>query len=973
MNVDSLRRRLEREADAEVRFDAVSRALYSTDASVYQIQPTAVVLPRTREALISVARICAAERVPMTMRGGGTSQAGQAIGAGVVIDTSKFLNRVLEVDVARRRARVEPGVVLDELNAQLRPHGLRFAPDVSTASRATVGGMMANNSSGARSVLYGKTIDHVLEQQVLLSDGTIAHFRPVSGPELVHLTEAQTLEGECYRAVQRLASAHAAEIERRYPKVLRRVAGYNLDEFVAPDKPVNLAKMIVGSEGTLGIVLEATINLVPLPAAKSVLAIQFDELLDALEATPLILRHRPSAIEVMDSFILDHTKQSSALHAVRSSFIVGDPGALLCVEFYGDHAADLPPRMVAVEQELRGRALGNRFFHATDAAAQARIWSLREAALGLSMAMKDDAKSLSFVEDTAVPPERLRDYIDRFLAIVRRHHTVAGVYAHASVGCLHVRPVVNLKTEDGVARFQAIANDIADLVLEFGGALSGEHGDGLVRSAFMEKMFGAELYSAFRTIKQTFDPHGLLNPGKIVDAPPITANLRFGAGYVTPIPATFFDYGDYGGFGGAVEMCSGVGACRKKLEGTMCPSYMATREEAHSTRGRANVLRLAMTGRLGEAGLGDEGVYKVLDLCLECRACKSECPVGVDMARYKSEFLADYWRRHGTPLQATMLGNARKLAVWGSRFAPLSNWVMNSAPARRILERTAGIDRRRALPQFERRTLEAQAPQAGPQTDAILFADTFTNHYDPEIGVAAVEVLDAAGVKAGVMSHGCCGRPQISKGLLAEARRLASENTQALYPVAAAGKPILFCEPSCLSAVREDGPALLRGEERRRAEVVARASRSVEEFLLTSVDRLRLRQGPSEILLHGHCHQKSMGLLAPARALLSRIPGTAVVDLDAGCCGMAGSFGYAQEHFEVSRAIGERKLLPAVRNRKPGSVVAAAGTSCRHQVRDFTGVKAVHPVVLLKSLLEQGAVAPADGAGTAEGRSLLEP
>jgi Fe-S oxidoreductase len=531
-----------------------------------------------------------------------------------------------------------------------------------------------------------------------------------------------------------------------------------------------------------------------------------------------------------------------------------------------------------------------------------------------------------------------------------------------------------MKTADGVARFEAIANDISDLVLEFGGALSGEHGDGLVRSAFMEKMFGAELYSAFRAIKKTFDPHGLLNPGKIVDAPPITANLRYGAGYATPVPATFFDYGDYGGFGGAVEMCSGVGACRKKLEGTMCPSYMATREEAHSTRGRANVLRLAMTGRLGEAGLGDEGVYDVLDLCLECRACKSECPIGVDMARYKSEFLADYWRRHGTPLSATMLGNARQLAVWGSRFAPLSNGVMNSAPARQVLERTAGIDRRRALPQFERLTLQSLAPQAGPDADAILFADTFTNHYDPEIGVAALEVLGAAGVKAGVMSHGCCGRPQISKGLLADARRLAAANTRALYPVAAAGKPILFCEPSCLSAVREDAPALLRNDERRQAQVVADASRLVEEFLLTSVDRLPLRQGPSEILLHGHCHQKSMGLLAPARALLSRIPGAVVVDLDAGCCGMAGSFGYAQEHFEVSQAIGERKLLPAVRNRKPGAVVAAAGTSCRHQVRDFAGVSAVHPVVLLHSLLEPGAaVADAHAAGTAESRSVLEP
>ena len=955
VDAGALERAIREHTTAEARFDAVSRALYATDASVYKLRPLGVVLPRTREDVVAIVRICAKAGCPLTLRGGGTSQCGQAIGTGLVVDTSKYLNALLELNVAERWARVEPGIVLDELNAQLRPHGLRFAPDVSTASRATVGGMMANNSSGARSVYYGKTIDHVLEQDVVLSDGSVTRFGPLSPEALEAACAGDSLEARCYRTVRDLARTHADEVERRYPKVLRRVMGYNLDEFTRGDRPFNLAKLLVGSEGTLGVVLAARINLVPLPKAKAVLAIQFTELLDALGAAPLILRHGPSAVEVMDGFILDYTRQSAALTAMRDSFIEGNPGALLCVEFYADDAAELPPRLQALEADLRAHGCGYRYVHALDLPTQARVWGLREAALGLSMAMKDDAKSLSFVEDTAVPPERLRDYIDRFLTIVRGHGTTAGVYAHASVGCLHVRPVVNLKTEDGVRKFEALATDVADLVLEFGGALSGEHGDGLVRSPFMRKMFGPVIYDAFRTIKQTFDPAGLLNPGKIVDAGPMTANLRFGAGYVTPRPDTVFDYSEYGGFGGAVEMCSGVGACRKTLEGTMCPSYMATHDEQHTTRGRANVLRLAMAGRMGESGLDDRGVYDTLDLCLECRACKAECPVGVDMARYKSEFLFGYWQRHGTSLEARALGNARSLARLGSAFAPLSNAVAGSAVGRAMTEHLLGIDRRRRLPLFQRRTLERRVSRrAGATSGPLLFVDTFTNYYDPEIGEAALEVLAAGGAAATLARNGCCGRPQISKGLLDDARRLAKANADRLYDDAAAGRPIVFCEPSCLSAVREDAPALLRGEARRKAEVVASASVLFEDYVARLSVPLPLVAGPAQVLLHGHCHQRSMGLVPPARTLLARIPGVTVVDAEAGCCGMAGSFGYGRDHYEVSKAIGERRLFPAVRARDANTVVVAAGTSCRHQIHDFTGAEAVHPAVLLRSLLPQG-------------------
>lgn len=936
----ALKAELERAISGEVRFDPISRALYSTDASVYQIQPVGVAIPKTRGDILRILEICARFRCPITMRGGGTSQAGQAIGEGLQVDISKYYNRLLEVNAEERWARVEPGIVLDELNAQLAPLKLRFAPDISTASRATIGGMMANNSAGARSVIYGKTIDHVLEQTVALSDGSVVTFRDMARDEV---PKGETLEARLYSTVLGLASRHGEEIDKRFPKVLRRVGGYNLDEFADPSKPVNLSKIMVGSEGTLGVVLEAKLKLVPLPNAKAVMVVTFADLLESLAAPTVILRHNPSAIEVMDKSILDHTRQNLGLDNIRKEFIAGDPAATLCVEFYADRAEELPPRLKALEDDLRARGIGQAYRSETDLAQQARIWSLREAALGLSMAMKGDAKSISFVEDTAVAPERLSQFIGRFMDLLRGHGTTAGLYAHASVGCLHVRPVVNLKTEAGVAQFEAIANDVAKLVLEFGGALSGEHGDGLVRGPFMKQMFGETLYEAFRELKQVADPLGIFNPGKIVDSPPMTSNLRYGTKYQAPARETHFDFVTFGGFSGAVEMCSGVGACRKKLAGTMCPSYMATRDEAHTTRGRANVLRLAMSGQLGEAGLTDKGVYDVLDLCLECRACKAECPVGVDVAAFKSEFLAAYWEKHGTPIQAKVLGHVREMAEWGSKFAPISNWA--SFPSRWMFKRPA--------PAWKRQTFEkwskGRAAAAG-KPSAVLFNDTFLNYYHPEVGVAAVEVLERAGCRVEVVNPGCCGRPLISKGLLKEARARAEQMTNGLYPLAQRGEKILFLEPSCLSALKEDIPSLLRGEQQALARDVAAACMLFEEFA-AKLD-LPLREGPSKILLHGHCHQKSLGLLPATAALLNRIPGAKVVDLDAGCCGMAGSFGYSREHYEVSVAIANRKLLPAVREMKSGEVLVAPGTSCRQQVKDLSGAKALHPAVLVRDLLK---------------------
>ena len=958
---EGLRHELEASLTGEVRFDSITRALYSTDASVYQIEPTGVVIVRNRDDVLRTIDIARRHGISITARGGGTSQAGQAIGPGLQLDVGKHFNRVLEVNVAERWARVEPGIVLDELNAHLLPHRLRFAPDISTANRATVGGMISNNSSGARSVLYGKTIDHVLDLHVALSDGSLVHLRPLESDALDEVSQTNTLEGRCYRLLRRLGRQHAAAVERHYPKILRRVGGYNLDRFTNPKFPFNLAHLIVGSEGTLGLVVEARVNLVPLPAAKAVLTIEFDHLLDALDATPAILEHKPSAVEVMDRFILDHAKENPEFDQLRRSVLQTNatPGALLCVELYADDATDLPDRLDAIEKDVAARGYGARISQALDPAAQARIWRLRQSSLGLSMAMKGDAKSISFVEDTAVAPERLRDYIERFLEIVRRHGSSTGVYAHASVGCLHVRPVVNLKTKAGVKQFEAIANDIADLVLEFGGALSGEHGDGLVRGPFIERMFGSELYAAFKTIKQTFDPDGLFNPGKIVGAPPLTANLRYGSDYRTPDPPTFFDYEEHGGLGRAVEMCSGVGACRKTLDGTMCPSYMATRDEAHSTRGRANALRQAMTGQLGPNGLSDEGVYQTLDLCLECRACKAECPVGVDMARFKSEFLAAYHERHGIPLRARLLGHIHELSAVVSPFAALINPWLKQPWLRALNEHLLGLDRRRALPRWATRTLATrwrERPQRSDRSAVVLFNDTFTNYYHPEIGLAAATLCDRAGTGITLGPNVCCGRPLISQGLLAEARRRGTDTVTRLHSFAA-GRRIIVLEPSCLSALRDDLPALLRGRAQEQAREVADACQLFEQWLETELTNgsmtLRFRPGPRRLLLHGHCHQKSLGLVPPARALLSRVPDAEVVDLDAGCCGMAGSFGYATDHFEVSQRIGERRLLPAARALGPDERLVAAGVSCRHQVHDLAGVSVQHPAELLATLVEE--------------------
>jgi FAD/FMN-containing dehydrogenase len=840
--------------EGEVRFDPLTRGMYSTDASVYQIIPAGVVIPRKADDVIRTVALCREHGVSVTARGGGTSQCGQCIGPGVQLDFSKYMRRVLDLDEPNRTVTVEPGIILAELNQELQPHGLHLPLDLSTASRATIGGMVANNSSGTRSIIYGSTIDYVEELKVLLADGSVVTTGPLDPPGLERKCQQDDLEGSCYRGIRDLAREYASEIRNRFPKIKRRVGGYNLDRFLPSNDPFDLSRLFVGSEGTLGLVLEAKLRLVEPPKAKVLAVAQFSQLRDAMVATPVILRHGPSAVELMDRNLLDMTQGKTEFEPL-SDFIVGNPGAILIVEFMADTVDALPSRMDGLQAELEKEGLTTELHRAMDSSAQARIWKLRQAGLGLSLAERGDTKAISFVEDTAVAPDQLPEYIDRFQEILDRHDTKAIFYAHASVGLLHIRPAINMKTAGGIERFQGIAREVSELVLEFGGALSAEHGDGLVRSPFQERMFGKTLYRAFCQLKRTFDEEGVFNPGKIVNASPLTDALKYGTKYHTNTLDTVFDFSDFQGIAGAAEQCGGVGACRKIVAGTMCPSYMATRDEADCTRGRANALRLAISGQLGPAGFPQPDLYPILDLCLECKACKSECPTGVDMARLKSEFLHQYQKEHGTPLRTRIMASAESAAAWGSRLAPGSNWALRSPLARWLNDGLLGIDRRRAVPAAVRQTfmgwwgaeiLERHREGPGPEPAfesspagpiprghgrrVALFADTFTNNYEPMHGIAAVRFAERLGIRVEVPPRVCCGRPKISKGILESARAQADATARVLGPVARAGVPIVFCEPGCFSAVRDDHPFLLRGESKELAEEVAAACLTFEEW-----------------------------------------------------------------------------------------------------------------------------------------------
>ncbi len=940
--------------------DRTSCLLYSTDASLYQIVPIGVVIPLHEEDVQRVIRIAAARSVPVLPRGSGTSLAGQTVGAAVVLDFTRYMNRIEEVHVGQRWARVQPGVILDQLNAHLRPHGLMFGPDVATSNRASIGGMMGNNSCGSHSIRYGRTVDHVLAQRAVLSDGSLAWFYELSPEQWEERQQSDTLEGRIYREVRRICGEHALEIHRRFPRIMRRSGGYNLDEIVRHQR-LNLARILVGSEGTLATVTEATLNLVPRPPHSALIVSHFTDLIEALEAAPLILEHEPAAVELVDRMILELTRDNRELARARS-FLRGNPEAILVTELTGETPLELAGRVRALTARLERVGYGNVVLD--QAAEQQHVWKVRNAGLGLLQGKKGDTKPVGFVEDTAVAPQHLADYIREFRSLLSEYELDACYYAHASVGCLHVRPLLNLKLPADVRRMREITGRVAELVLKYGGALSAEHGDGLVRSEWMKTMFGPEVYQAFRDVKRAWDPHGIMNPGKIVEAPKMTENLRFADGYQTFPVETHFDFSTDGGFARHVELCTGVGACRKRADGAMCPSFRATQDEEHSTRGRANMLRAVLSGQAGHGTLGDPDLFRVLELCLECKSCKSECPSNVDMAKLKYEFLAHYHDEHGAPLQAHLFANAALLGRLSTPAAPLVNALLRSSLGRAATARVLGIDPRRPLPPFAHQTFtrwfrrHRPARTAGRNGTVALLADTFTNYHEPEIGKAAVRVLEAFGYAVMVPEWRCCGRPLISKGFLREAKALAIENVPQLVRLVDSGIPCLGLEPSCLVTLKDEYREFRLGPE---ADRLARGSWLVEEFLAERHAKdsdLPFRTTTKRARFHPHCHHRAV--LGTRRTLdaLRLVPGLVVEELPAGCCGMAGSFGF--EHYDLSMEIGELGLLPAVRKVGSDDWIVANGTSCRQQLLDGARRSALHPIqVLAESLLTTNGISRA--------------
>jgi len=949
---------LRRVIAGEVRFDSYSKALYSTDASMYQIEPIGVVIPRHMDDVVATVDIARRHQVPVLPRGGGTSLAGQTVGHAVVLDFSKYLHGILEVNTDEGWVRLQPGVIQDELNAHVRPMGFLFGPDTSTSNRATIGGMIGNNSAGSHSIAYGKTIDHVLELSVVLADASTTVFKALDKAAFEAKLHGGRLEHHIYREVRRIVEANRDEIQRRYPTIQRRVSGYNLDAFVR-NGDVNLAKLVVGSEGTLAVVTEAKMRLVPRPKALAVVVVHFADLIASTEASEEILACDPYAIELIDRMIIHLTRGAGELGRLMT-FIEGDPEALLLSEFRGDTPEEAQAKAEQMIARLQAKGLGYAYVRAYTAAEQARVWRVRKAGLGLLMRVEGDRKPLAFVEDTAVDPLKLPEFLQRFKQIIEAHGTSAGYYGHTSVGCLHIRPLINLKDADEIDVMTRITKEISDLVLEFNGAMSGEHGDGLARSHLNKKLFGPQLYNAFQDVKRAFDPLNIMNPGKIVDAPPMTEHLRYTPSYQAIELKTHFSFEKEGGFARAVERCTGVGECRKKLDGTMCPSYMATLEEEHSTRGRANALRAALSGRLPEEELTSHRMYEVLDLCLECKGCKAECPINVDMAKLKYEFLAHYYAAHGTPLRARLFANIERLNWVGSAFAPLSTTLVNLGVTRWLMEKVTGIDRRRSLPPFARPTFDTwfrkRRSEAGARGKVILFHDTFMNYNYPEIGKAAVTVLERAGYDVQLVEKRCCGRPMISKGMLEAARANAVYNVNLLAPYVEQGIPIIGCEPSCLLTLRDEYSDLVSDK---RVDTVAANSFMIEEFLAQLHGRgelqLPFKETKRTLLLHGHCHQKALIGTGPSLTVLRLPPGFEVEEVNSGCCGMAGSFGFEQEHYELSRAIGARRLFPAVEAKMQATNgdfdVVAAGVSCRQQVEHFTGKRPKHLVEVLAEAL----------------------
>jgi len=965
----TLERRLKAEQTGDVRFDAFTRGRYATDASHYQIMPLGVVTPRSAADAEGALAVCRSEGVPVTPRGGGTSQAGQTVNRSVILDCSRYLNRIIDIDAADRRCLVEPGIVLDELNRALRPHGLWFPVDISTASRATIGGMVGNNSCGARSLRYGNTRENVLSIDAVLADGTRAHFGRIGEADV-------DVPPALIRDLLAIAAREADEIKRQFPKVQRRVGGYNLDALVPGRNDVNLAHLLVGSEGTLAFSTRIELKLSPLLGPRAVGACHFGSFHEAMAAAQHIVALKPIAVELIDRTMLGLAREIAMFKPTVDAFLRGDPEAILFVEFAEDRDENLR-RLKALTALIGDLGLSwdktgakwGGVVDVLDPKLQAAIGEVRTAGLNIMMSMKEEGKPISFVEDCAVPLEHLADYTARLTQIFEKNGTRGTWYAHAAVGCLHVRPVLNLRLDKDVRAMRAIAEEAFAMVRAYKGSHSGEHGDGIVRSEFHETMFGGNLVHAFEEVKDRVDPHHLFNPGKIVRAPRFDyrGNFRYPPGYGAGALETALDWSAYpgagGGFQGAVEMCNNNGACRALAGGVMCPSYRVTGDERDVTRGRANTLRLAITGQLGPDALTSDQMAETLKLCVSCKACRRECPTGVDMARIKIEVLRAQAQKVGVSLHDRLVGYLPRYAPYAARLRWLLN-LRDRLPGAAVLsDAIAQFAAERPLPKWRKDYFHDDEPLFAPtgrstRCEVVLFADTFNRYFEPENVRAAIAVLAAGGYEVHITrpSNGgrplCCGRTFLAVGNTDAARDEAERTLAALRPQLARGLPVIGLEPSCVFSFRDEIPALLKSDTAREA---AGRVMLLEEFLAAeaAAGRLDINFAPAKkrVLLHGHCHQKSFGAMGAVETALKLVPGLDVATIESSCCGMAGAFGYDAETIDVSRAMGELSLLPAVRQAPHDAIIVADGTSCRQQIRDGTRREAMHVARVLAMAL----------------------
>lgn len=968
--------RLATTLEGELHTGRTMRLLYATDASEYQEVPAAVAIPRSEADLRQLLQFAAAHRLGLIPRTAGTSLAGQVVGGGLVVDVGRNLNRIIAIDAAARRVRVQPGVVRNELNLALRPHGLLFGPETSTANRAMIGGMVGNNSCGSNSLVYGSTRDHLVSARGFLSDGSEATFGPLTREQFeAKCAGPDTLETKIYRTIRDLLgdAGNRAAIREHFPKatVRRRNTGYALDALAdcavfepGSDQPFNLCRLLAGSEGTLFIGTEYELDCDPLPPPGALLCAHFASVADALRAMLLALPHRPSAVELIDRHILECTKQNLE-QAKNRFFVEGDPGAILVIEIRRDDRSAIEAELRDLERELRGAGLGYAFpvLWGEDGN---KVWELRRAGQGVMTNVVGDAKPREIVEDTAVAPEDLPAYIGEFDALMREKYGIACVYyAHAGAGELHTRPLFNLKTPEGLRMFRAIATDVAALVKKYRGSLSGEHGDGRLRGEFIRFMVGDTCYEMMRRVKATFDPLGLLNPGKIIDTPPMDTSLRHSPGDPTPDYATIFDFSATQGVLRAAEKCNGSGDCRKShlMGGTMCPSYMATRNEKDTTRARANTLRHLLTHPPDPANpWNSPEIAEVMELCLSCKGCKSECPSNVDITRLKAEWQQHHHDTHGASLRSRLVARYALLARLGMLAPGLHNWFVTQPALSGWFKRRVGFAPERSLPTLPRLTLQQwaqrNANRAGPfpRGRVFLLCEEFTNFHDAAVGLKAVQLLNRLGYEVTLTPPTNSGRAQLSKGFVRAAQKLATRNVALFSGVINASSPLIGLEPSAILGFRDEYPDLVPAKLKRAARELAPHALLFEEFIAREADRGQIDRNSftteaRTIKLHGHCHQKALSSLASAVKALSLPANYRVETIPSGCCGMAGSFGYEAEHFALSQQIGELVLFPAVRSATSDTIIAAAGTSCRHQIKDGTGRRALHPAEILHDAL----------------------